>query len=110
MGVMVKLEIMNRQATVSVLPSASALVIKALKEPERDKKKEKDIKHDGNIKLDDVFDIARTMRPRSMAKKFSGTVKEILGTCVSVGCTVNGQSPKALTKQINEGNLEIPDK
>eukprot|EP00494_Astrolonche_serrata_P002895 UN02901 len=41
MGVMVKLEIQNRQATVSVLPSASALVIKALKEPERDKKKVK---------------------------------------------------------------------
>ena len=30
---------MNRQATISVIPSASALIIKALKEPPRDRKK-----------------------------------------------------------------------
>jgi len=109
MGVMIRLAIQNRQATVDVIPSASALVIKALKEPPRDKKKEKNIKHDGNIKLDDIFEIARTMRERSMAKKFEGTVKEILGTCVSVGCTVDDQSPKSITQQITSGTLKCPD-
>ena len=34
----------------------------------RDRKKEKNIKHDGNITLDQVIEIARTMRPRSMAR------------------------------------------
>lgn len=33
------MDIMNRQATISVIPSASALIIKALKEPPRDRKK-----------------------------------------------------------------------
>lgn len=42
----VKLTIQNRQATVSVVPSASSLIIKALKEPQRDRKK---VKH-GKIK------------------------------------------------------------
>ncbi|XP_028065753.1 uncharacterized protein LOC114268740 [Camellia sinensis] len=37
--VTVKLTVQNRQAKVSVVPSAAALVIKALKEPERDRKK-----------------------------------------------------------------------
>lgn len=37
--VTVKLTVQNRQATVSVIPSAAALVIKALKEPPRDRKK-----------------------------------------------------------------------
>ena len=37
--VTVKLTVQNRQAKVSVVPSASALVIKALKEPPRDRKK-----------------------------------------------------------------------
>ncbi|KAK7817520.1 60s ribosomal protein l12-3 [Quercus suber] len=83
--VTVKLTVQNRQAKVSVVPSAAALVIKALKEPERDRKKTKNIKHNGNISLDDVVEIAKVMRPRSMAKDLSGTVKEILGTCVSVG-------------------------
>lgn len=38
-------------------------------EPVRDRKKVKDVKHDGNITLDDVVEIARIMKPRSMAKK-----------------------------------------
>jgi large subunit ribosomal protein L12e len=37
--VTVKLTVQNRQAKVSVVPSAAALVIKALKEPPRDRKK-----------------------------------------------------------------------
>ena len=39
--VTVRLAIQNRQATVEVLPSASTLIIQALKEPPRDRKKEK---------------------------------------------------------------------
>ena len=42
-GVTVRLTIQNRQAAVSVVPSASSLVIRALKEPPRDRKKEKNI-------------------------------------------------------------------
>ncbi|CAI5963608.1 unnamed protein product [Closterium sp. NIES-65] len=78
--VTVKLTVQNRQAKVSVVPSAAALVIKALKEPERDRKKTKNIKHNGNISMDDVIEVARVMRPRSIAKELTGTVKEILGT------------------------------
>ena len=37
--VTVKLSVQNRIAKVSVIPSAAALVIKALKEPTRDRKK-----------------------------------------------------------------------
>ena len=106
--VTVKLTVQNRQAKVSVVPSAAALVIKALKEPERDRKKTKNIKHSGNISLDDVVEIAKIMRPRSMAKDLSGTVKEILGTCVSVGCTVDGKSPKDLQEEIDDGDVEVP--
>src|SRR2546423_7623354 len=87
--VTVKLTIQNRQAAVSVVPSASSLVIKALKEPPRDRKKEKNIKHSGNISLDEVIEIARTMHEKSYAKSLKGVVKEILGTCNSVGCTVD---------------------
>jgi large subunit ribosomal protein L12e len=100
---------MGWQAKVEVVPSAAALVIKSLKEPERDRKKVKNIKHNGNISLDDVTEIAKIMAPRSMAKNLSGTVKEILGTCVSVGCTVDGKDPKDLQKEIDEGEVEIPE-
>ncbi|EPQ04726.1 60S ribosomal protein L12 [Myotis brandtii] len=50
----VKLTIQNRQAQIEVVPSASALIIKALKEPPRDRKKQKNIKHSGNITFDEI--------------------------------------------------------
>merc|ERR1712088_587982 len=56
--VTVRLTIKNRQATVEVVPSAAALIIKALKEPPRDRKKVKNIKHNGNITMDDVINAA----------------------------------------------------
>jgi ribosomal protein L11 len=64
------------------VPSASSLVIRALKEPPRDRKKEKNIKHSKSIPFDEIVNIARTMRgaDKSLAKDLKGTVKEILGT------------------------------
>ena len=42
--VTVKLTIQNRQAQIEVVPSAASLLIKALKEPPRDRKKQKNSK------------------------------------------------------------------
>merc|ERR1711988_1482230 len=54
----VRLVVQNRQAKVEVVPSAAALIIKALKEPKRDRKKVKNIKHNGNITMDDIINAA----------------------------------------------------
>ncbi|XP_006737680.1 glutaredoxin-3-like [Leptonychotes weddellii] len=54
----VKLTIQNRQAQIEVVPFASALIIKAFKEPPRDRKKQKNIKHSGNITFDEIVNIA----------------------------------------------------
>ena len=124
MRVTVKLTVQNRNAKIDVIPSASSLVIKALKEPPRDRKKQKNstfsvgvfphrlsfrlVKHDGNVSLDEIFKIARVMRPRSLAKTFDGTVKEILGTAQSVGCKVEGSHPHDVINQINNGQVDVP--
>ena len=93
---------------MSVVPSAAALIIKALKEPPRDRKKVKNIKHNGDISMDDIIAAARIMRPRSMAREFSGVMKEILGTAQSVGCTVGGEDPHDIIDGINDGEVECP--
>jgi len=108
--VTVKLTVQNRQAKVSVVPTASALVIKALKEPFQDRKKVKGITHTGNCSLDDIIEVARTMRNKSCAKTLAGTVKEILGTAKSVGCTVEGEDPQDVQESIDAGDIEIPEK
>lgn len=106
----VKLTIANRNATVEVVPSASSLVMKALNEPPKDRKKgPKNVKHDGNVTLDQIIEVARVMRSRSMARTLSGTVKEILGTANSIGCRVNGVSPREIQKKIDSKDIEIPD-
>jgi len=107
--VTVRLTIQNRQATIDVVPSAASLVIKALKEPPRDRKKVKHIKHSGNLTMDDIIGIARIMRTRSQARKLEGTVKEVLGTAQSVGCTVEGSNPHDMVVKINAGEVEIPE-
>lgn len=107
--VMVRLSVINRVATPTVVPTASALILKELKEPPRDRKKVKNIKHSGNITLDAVINIARIMRAKSMARKLVGTVKEVLGTAFAIGCSVNGQSPSDIQKEIDAGSITIPD-
>ena len=130
--VTVQLTIQNRQAQVAVVPSASSLVIRALKgtftclvpsiqtlifgilclrhtEPPRDRKKEKNIKHSGNIALDEIYEIARTMKFKSLAKDLAGGVKEILGTAQSVGCTVDGRPPHDVIEAINAGEIDVPN-
>lgn len=66
------------------------------------------VKHSGNLSMDQIIEIAKTMRPRSMARKLEGTVKEILGTAQSVGCTVDGQPPHDIIDKINDNEMEIP--
>lgn len=102
----VKLTIQNRQAAVSVVPTASSLVIRALKEPPRDRKKEKNIKHSKSIPFDEIVEIARTMKFKSFSKDLKGCVKEILGTAFSVGCQVDGKSPKAISDAIEAGEID----
>merc|ERR1712054_255661 len=57
--VMVKLTIQNRQAKVDMVPTATSLLIKELKEPPRDRKKVKNITHSGNLTKDTILSIAR---------------------------------------------------
>lgn len=58
--------------------------------------------------MDDILSIARTLRPRSMARELSGTCKEILGTAQNIGCTIDGRPPHDIIDDINDGAVEIP--
>jgi large subunit ribosomal protein L12e len=59
--------------------------------------------------LKEVIEIARKMRDKSLAKEFKGTVREILGTCFSVGCTVDGASPQDISEKVASGEIEVPE-
>ena len=91
------------------MPTASPLLIKALKETPRDRKKVKNIVHNGKITLDQVVDIAKQVRSKSLSAELKGTVLEVLGTAVSIGCTIEGKSPKDVQKSIQRGEIKIDE-
>lgn len=111
--VTVRINSKNRQPTVTVVPTASSLLIKALGEGPRTIPKGQPLLHTGAVKFDTVLDIAKQLRPGSYALKFKGTVCEILGTARAVGCKVDYQgtiyTPGELTEMIKAGEIEIPD-
>jgi large subunit ribosomal protein L12e len=103
-----KLTIQNRQAVAEIVPNAASLIIKELKEPLRDRKKTKNIKHNGNLTRDQILQVARTMRHKSQARTLKGTVKEVLGTAFSVGCTIDGKSAKDVQADVDSGVFDCP--
>ena len=107
--VQVEIKVQNKQAEVRVMDTAAPLLIKALKEPPRDRKKVKNVEHKGKVTFDQIIEIAKKMRPKSYAAEFTGTVKEVLGSAVSVGCSVDGMNPKEVQKKIDAGEMEVAE-
>ncbi|MGQ9787909.1 MAG: 50S ribosomal protein L11 [Candidatus Hadarchaeaceae archaeon] len=57
----------------------------------------------GNLSLAQVVKIANLKSGTSLAKSLKSAVKEVLGTCVSLGVTVEGKDPKEVQREIDEG-------
>jgi large subunit ribosomal protein L12e len=106
----VEVEVCNRQISVKVLPSASSLIQKALKQPPRVRPRDKETVYtfEGNLDFETIVDISEQMEHKSMSRTFAGTVKQILGTCNSLGITVDGFTGKEAQKKVNEGHWTLP--
>ncbi|EFC38489.1 predicted protein [Naegleria gruberi] len=67
--------------------------------------------HDGNLTFDQLIHIAQTKKSSKTARTLTAKVKEVLGTCVSIGCKVNGEDPRVVLLQINNGTspFKIPE-
>jgi large subunit ribosomal protein L11 len=57
----------------------------------------------GNLSLEQVVKIAKMKSADILAKDLKAAVKEVLGTGVSMGVTVDGKDPRSVQKEINEG-------
>jgi large subunit ribosomal protein L12e len=107
--IFIEIHAQNKQAKIVPKPGVSAYIIKEMTGfTMRDRKKEKLPNRSGNITFDQVLKIARLMEEqgKSGSKDFCGSVKQVLGSCMTVGCTVDGQSPKEITKKVNLGEYK----
>jgi large subunit ribosomal protein L11 len=85
-------------------PPASALIIKEAK-AEKGSGKAKEHKV-GNITLEQAKKVADMKKDALLGATLKARVKEIIGTCTSMGVTVEGKEPKAILKEISEGKYD----
>ncbi|RJS79982.1 50S ribosomal protein L11 [Candidatus Bathyarchaeota archaeon] len=60
----------------------------------------------GNLTLEQVLKIAKLKRPELLSKTLKAAAKEVLGSCVSMGVTVEGKDPREVQKEIDEGKYD----
>ncbi len=63
----------------------------------------------GDLKLEQIIKIAKVKKNDMGAKSLKSAVKTVLGTCVSVGVTVDGMDPRDLQKKIDSGEVSIEE-
>lgn len=56
----------------------------------------------GNVPLEKLAKIAKA-KSTTLGKTRKDTLKEIVGTCVSMGMNIDGKKPREITKEIDEG-------
>ena len=57
----------------------------------------------GDISMEQVIRIAKVKADDVLGRDLKAAVKEVLGTGVSMGVTVEGKDPREVQKEINEG-------
>jgi len=85
-------------------PTTSALIVRELKiekgsgTPNTEKV--------GNLTMEQVIRISKLKRPEFLAKTLKAAAKEVLGSCVSMGVTVEGKDPREVQKEIDEDKYD----
>jgi len=60
----------------------------------------------GNLSMNQVIKVAKIKQPKLLAKNLKTAVKEVLGSCVSMGVTVEEKDPREVQKEIDEGKYD----
>ena len=103
--VKVAVDVENKTFEVTVgTPTASALIVSELK-IEKGSGTPNTAKV-GDLNMEQVVRIAKVKHPQLLATTLKGATKEILGTCVSMGVTVEGKDPREVQTEIDQGNYE----
>jgi large subunit ribosomal protein L11 len=107
MKVPVKVSVNTEDKTFEVtvgVPTSSALLVSELK-IEKGSGTPNSAKV-GDVKVEQIVRIAKIKRPELLARTLKGAAKEIMGTCVSVGVTIEGKDPREVQKEVDEGKFD----
>ncbi|HID74029.1 MAG TPA: 50S ribosomal protein L11 [Thermoplasmata archaeon] len=62
----------------------------------------------GDLTLEQVVKIARMKSDSLLGGDMRAKAREIIGTCVSIGVTIEGRNPKAIIRAMDAGELDLP--
>lgn len=86
------------------IPTTSALILKEAGVAKGSSKP--NTEKVGNLTMKQVIKIAKIKQSKILAKTLKAAVKEIIGSCVSMGVTVEGKDPKVILREIDEGKYD----
>ena len=102
--VKVAVDVENKEFEVTVgTPTAAALVVSELK-VEKGSGTPNSVKV-CDLSMDQIVRIARIKRAELLAGDLKSAAKEVLGTCVSMGVTVESKDPRDVQKEIDAGKF-----
>ena len=85
-------------------PTTSALIVSELKiEKGSGSPKAQKV---GNLSMEQVIKIARMKRAEMLSPDLKSAVKEVIGSCVSMGVAVDSKDPKELQAEIQQGKYD----
>lgn len=85
-------------------PPTSALILKELGLSTGAKTKDEVI---GNLSLEQIKKIAKSKEATIYGKNMGDKVKQVLGTCKSMGVKCENEDPRAIIKKITAGELKV---
>ncbi|MDR2719865.1 MAG: 50S ribosomal protein L11 [Nitrososphaerota archaeon] len=107
MKVPVKVSVDTEDKTFDVTvgtPTASALIVAEL-HIEKGSGTPNSVKA-GDLSMEQIVRIAKIKAPQLLATNTKDATKELLGTCVSIGVTVEGKDPRDIQKDIDTGTYD----
>ena len=60
----------------------------------------------GDLTVDQAIKVAKMKYDNLLGKELKQKTKEVIGTCVSIGITVEGKTPQEVQKAIDEGEYD----
>ena len=107
MKVPVKISVDTEEKTFEVTvgtPTASALLVAELK-VEKGSGTPNSVKV-GDLSMEQIVKIAKIKAPQLLSSTTKDATKELLGTCVSLGVTVEGKDPREVQRDIDAGTYD----
>ena len=85
-------------------PSVAALIKKEMAiEKGSGKAKEEKV---GDIAIDQLIKVSRSKKDALLSRTPKAALKEVVGTCVTLGVTIDGKEPKDVIREIDQGMFD----